>query len=164
MHTLTNKQLIHREYLKSPLWLRKREEAMAHYGPICNRCGRHGTDVHHKTYDRVGGAEILTDLEILCRECHEAHHRVERVSPKRSRNKGISRPALARYLTEVQREILQRRFVMSWPELYCAIVDGRNEQVAAALEMVGKKYAYAPRTNPNKRAWKSQKHHARLMG
>ena len=140
---LTNNQLVHREYLQSPLWQAKRLEALNHYGPICNRCGRHGTDVHHKTYDRTGGAELMADLEILCRECHEAHHRVERSTPKRNKNKGISRPALARYLTIAQREILQHHFCMNWTELYCAITDGRKAQVNAALEMLGKKYAYA---------------------
>jgi hypothetical protein len=60
---LTDEQLIHRAYLASPLWAEKRIEALTFHGAICARCGSHGSDVHHKTYERTGGEELMTDLE-----------------------------------------------------------------------------------------------------
>lgn len=41
----------------------------------CQSCGARNTvlDVHHKTYERLG-FESAEDLEVLCRDCHEAEH------------------------------------------------------------------------------------------
>jgi len=111
--TLTHNQILHREYLKSPVWKAKRLQALIHYGAICNRCGSHGTDVHHKTYARWGGDELIEDLEILCRQCHEAHHRVERAgrrSKRRRRKPKLHAKALFSYLSETQKKALLRQF------------------------------------------------------
>lgn len=110
---LTDKQLIHRQYLESPVWKAKRQEALEHYGCICGRCKKHGTDVHHKTYERVGGAELMEDLEVLCRLCHEAHHRVERATRSKSATKDprrINRRAIFQYLTGPQKDKLIKDF------------------------------------------------------
>lgn len=141
---ITDNQLLHRQYLGSPIWKQKRIEALNFYGAVCSRCGRHGTDVHHKTYDRVGGGELMEDLEIMCRGCHEAHHRVERLTSgkTRKRHSGINRQALATYLTSMQKQILCSKFGVSCGGLYSAILFGDALVVAAALKMVGKKYAY----------------------
>lgn len=41
----------------------------------CEKCGvGDPLDVHHLTYDRFGGDELLTDLQVLCRDCHETVH------------------------------------------------------------------------------------------
>lgn len=112
----------------------------------------------------------MSDLEVMCRGCHEAHHRIERAIKPRAKKQrdsgGISRQALAGYLTPKQREILQARFCLSWGQLYSAILDGRNAMIRAALEMTGRKYAYVTRGRPNARDshWKSKKHYAKLMG
>jgi hypothetical protein len=143
--TLTNQQQIHRAYLKSPVWLAKRAEALSLYGTTCSRCGQFGSDVHHKTYQRVGGGELMSDLEILCRECHEAHHRAERATRvRRKRNSAINVFALARYLTTTQREILCSRFGLMWSAVFNAITLTRRQDITeAALAMLGKKKAYA---------------------
>lgn len=144
---LTNAQQIHRDYLKSPLWQSKRLEALSFYGPTCNRCGKEGTDVHHKTYERTGGNERMEDFEVLCRACHEAHHRVERATNARGgkrRNRSINRSALARYLTQSQRQILQARFRLMWGPIYIAIISGNRPDIeAVALAMLGKKHAHS---------------------
>lgn len=48
----------------------------------CDHCGdyfhRCRTEVHHKTYERVGN-EDLDDLEILCEDCHGKHHGISEV-------------------------------------------------------------------------------------
>lgn len=111
----------------------------------------------------------MTDLEILCRPCHETHHRVERATRGSSKRKtgGIRLSALARYLTPKQRTVLQERFGMSWVQIYTAIVSNDHRPVIqAALEMVGKTHAYFGRrsTGNNYNGWKAAKHHAKLMG
>lgn len=108
---ITVNQEIYRAYLHTPLWAQKRSEALLHYGKICNRCKSEGTDVHHKTYKRVGGDERMSDLEILCRACHDAHHRVERSdrAKKKSKVKRIHFTAAYRYMTKKQIEIINTK-------------------------------------------------------
>lgn len=169
MH-LTDKQQIHRDYLQSPLWQAKRLEALAFYGPICARCRRYGSDIHHKTYERVGGAELMEDFEILCRGCHEAHHRIERCTrARRKPTNSINATALARYLTARHRDILTAQFGLKWQQVYAAICDKTHPAItAAALKMLGKKSCYIARKagatmHPNLMSGPSKKHHSKLM-
>lgn len=62
------------KYLSTPAWRSRRNARLKLAGYQCERCGakRH-VEVHHRTYDRLG-AEWNEDLEVLCRNCHEAHH------------------------------------------------------------------------------------------
>lgn len=61
-------------YLNSPEWRTMRKRAFNHYGYLCNLCGRDDhLNVHHRTYERLGH-ERLSDLTILCQDCHAAHH------------------------------------------------------------------------------------------
>lgn len=73
------------EYLRSAHWLSLRARYHKKMPPpeICNRCkvlfwacklvyGQQN-NLHHKTYDRLGH-EDLSDLELLCRRCHEMEH------------------------------------------------------------------------------------------
>ena len=139
---LTDKQMIHRAYLASPLWARKRIEALEYYGAVCARCKCHGSDVHHKTYDRTGGNELMSDLEVLCRPCHETHHRVERVVRKPSKGKGeprsVNAKALFGYLTEHQKSLLLDEFHISRSTLYSQLTWGSNPPLTkAALCLIG---------------------------
>src|SRR6185436_20336593 len=84
---LTDNQILHRQYLASPGWAAKRQEALSYYGTTCAACGKHGTDVHHKTYIRWGGQELMRDLQVRCRGCHEALHAAHRGAGRRSRKK-----------------------------------------------------------------------------
>lgn len=68
----------YKQYLKSAEWRALRARVLdratqAHFGrPVCERClAAFATDVHHKHYDTLG-RERLTDLEALCRPCHQA--------------------------------------------------------------------------------------------
>lgn len=160
----TDNQLLHRQYLQSEVWRAKRGAALAHYGPTCRRCGGYGNDVHHRTYERSGGAELMGDLEILCRDCHEAHHRVERISRPRRKNGGMNKQAIARYLTSAQREILQQRFNLTWGQIYTEIMAENKKLTNDALKMLGKKYAYTGRGGNGRATWRGgPKHYARLM-
>ena len=69
----------YRDYLKSDDWQHVRKIKLQFADHLCEQCRRPASpgnplDVHHLTYDRFGGDELLTDLQVLCRECHEAAH------------------------------------------------------------------------------------------
>lgn len=156
---MTDNQIIHRQYLRSEVWKAKRIEALSHYGCKCSRCGQHGTDVHHKTYARVGGFELMADLEIMCRDCHEAHHAAERCAQGRKktrRTKAINQQALFRVLTSTQKAQLKERFgVFNDNELFVALSYGQELTPikAAAAKMLGRSTAYPPSTNKSQPTW-----------
>lgn len=114
---ITEKQILHRQYLQSPLWKKVREKAIKHYGQICARCGEFGNDVHHLTYERSGGNELLEDLQVVCRSCHDAIHRVERSEARntkkqksKQKRRGVTIQALFSFLTEDQKKIIEKEF------------------------------------------------------
>ena len=62
------------EYLKSNRWERLRAWVLIFWDHRCAICGSEiNLHVHHRTYDRLG-KELLTDLIVLCKECHELYH------------------------------------------------------------------------------------------
>ena len=62
-------------YLRSPWWRARRAETIALRGGCCEVCWRPDVklEAHHLTYERLG-AELDTDLAVLCRACHAAVH------------------------------------------------------------------------------------------
>jgi hypothetical protein len=62
-------------YLKTPEWRRTRAAALLRAGNACSLDVTHtdGLEVHHRTYERLG-AELVTDLSVLCHSCHQLHH------------------------------------------------------------------------------------------
>jgi restriction endonuclease Mrr len=62
-------------YLKTPEWRRTRAAALLRAGNSCSLDVTHtdGLEVHHRTYERLG-AELVTDLAVLCHSCHQLHH------------------------------------------------------------------------------------------
>jgi hypothetical protein len=61
------------EYIRSPDWRIKAEEAKARVGFRCQVCNKTGLlDAHHRTYDRLG-AELPEDITVLCRGCHAVY-------------------------------------------------------------------------------------------
>lgn len=61
----------YRQYLQSAGWKARREGVLKRDNYICRRCGKPATDVHHRTYERLG-KEFGSDLESLCHACHQA--------------------------------------------------------------------------------------------
>ncbi len=142
---ITDSQIIHRQYLQSPVWKAKRAEALNHYGAICGRCGRHGTDVHHKTYKRAGGHELMEDLEVVCRSCHEAHHQAERCARAAGRrhSKGIHIQAIYGCLTWEQKQRICTKLNITSGDLYVRLLDrSAKAEREEALKMIGMEYAY----------------------
>lgn len=61
-------------YLTTKSWRTTRDRARRLANYRCQRCGTtRDLEVHHKTYKRLG-AELDSDLEVLCRGCHNSHH------------------------------------------------------------------------------------------
>lgn len=70
----------YREYMRSTLWEWRARKARSDACSYCAVCGRsplgsraRKMDVHHLTYERLGN-ELPEDLQVLCRECHDAAH------------------------------------------------------------------------------------------
>lgn len=71
------------DYLCTDHWIAKRDEALQVSGNRCCRCNRREgesigritlrLEVHHLTYERRG-AELLSDLQVLCNLCHRDVH------------------------------------------------------------------------------------------
>lgn len=63
-------------YMQSEAWNRKRRERLKMDRYTCQDCGAQNVplDVHHITYERFGGNELMSDLKSLCRPCHELRH------------------------------------------------------------------------------------------
>jgi hypothetical protein len=62
-------------YMRSDRWKIKRLEAFGIHGKQCNRCGGFKKlQCHHLTYERLGKENVKTDLEIMCKSCHEEEH------------------------------------------------------------------------------------------
>lgn len=60
-------------------WTRFRRRWLMHQ-PWCQRCGLAGEQVHHIQPRSVAPHRVfdLTNLETLCRACHEAHHAADK--------------------------------------------------------------------------------------
>ena len=63
----------HNIYLSSPAWATLRAAVIFRDGGKCALCESPGRDVHHLTYERWQG-ERLTDLTLLCAQCHRNEH------------------------------------------------------------------------------------------
>ena len=61
----------YQEYLKSPEWQTKRQEALTRAGNRCQICNSsERLEAHHRTYKNLG-RELEGDITILCRACHQ---------------------------------------------------------------------------------------------
>lgn len=53
---------------------RARAKAYQRDGGQCVRCGRAGTEVHHRIPAALGGPDTPGNLITLCHKCHKAEH------------------------------------------------------------------------------------------
>lgn len=65
-------------FLQSPTWKRIVREYNASDRPKRCICGSYVVEIHHLTYERVGGDELVDDLRALCTPCHRMLHVLER--------------------------------------------------------------------------------------
>lgn len=67
-------------YLQSPEWQTKREQALRLAEYRCQICNASGSlHVHHRSYERRG-REAMSDLIVLCGKCHELFHQSSELS------------------------------------------------------------------------------------
>jgi hypothetical protein len=67
-------EMPYEQYLQTPQWRARRNRALSQARHRCHRCGANRRlQVHHLTYERLG-AELDSDLEVLCRGCHLGEH------------------------------------------------------------------------------------------
>ena len=72
---LTNNCEDHYEkYLNSKAWFEIREKCFDHFGRQCLFCSNPATEVHHRDYTNIGKENFLTDLSVLCSDCHQRFH------------------------------------------------------------------------------------------
>jgi hypothetical protein len=63
-----------REYLKSSKWKTLQDLMYILHDSKCECCGNpESLEVHHNTYERLG-SEDLSDLNLVCRDCHQHIH------------------------------------------------------------------------------------------
>ena len=63
------------EFMQSEEWRDLRTVMLDIYNHQCDVCGAtEDLHVHHLTYERFGGDERTTDLQVLCKTCHERAH------------------------------------------------------------------------------------------
>lgn len=68
------RKLEYKEYLESDHWQDIRSKALERADNKCQLCSsKINLNVHHNTYKNRGN-ENLTDLVVLCRECHAKFH------------------------------------------------------------------------------------------
>lgn len=65
----------YKRFMRSDTWAAIRDAKLSIAAYECEKCGaRDSLHVHHLTYDRFGGDERMTDLQVLCRPCHNQAH------------------------------------------------------------------------------------------
>ena len=96
-------------YLRSEHWLRTRREALVRADQRCQVCNGHqALDVHHRTYERLG-AELPTDLTVLCRRCHDLFHKSMAPKPGTPKNREPRSPKAAKAKSRRQRKAQRKR-------------------------------------------------------
>lgn len=61
-------------YLRTKHWEQIKQRKLSQKNYKCEICGaKRNLNIHHKTYERLG-CEELTDLQVLCKRCHELIH------------------------------------------------------------------------------------------
>ena len=76
--------MTYKEYLQSPEWQVLRRIKLEEAGHRCMVCNGDGKlHVHHRTYERIR-MELLTDLIVLCADCHRLFHFRDQPEPDMS--------------------------------------------------------------------------------
>lgn len=130
---LSINQISHRRYLQSSKWQEVRSAALRHHGKVCDKCGEFGTDVHHLRYPDVQGEEKMEDLQVLCRDCHEAIHGIQRGN---GCHEAVHVQSLFNYLTDKHKQIISEK--LNIPASFIFMCDSLEGKMARnmALKML----------------------------
>ena len=78
---MNNREDHYEKYLNSKAWSEIREECFNHFGRQCLFCSNPATQVHHRDYTNIGKENFLTDLSVLCSDCHKIFHKLRNPNP-----------------------------------------------------------------------------------
>ncbi len=67
-----SKKKAYKAYLRTAVWKAKRSLRLEIDNYECTGCQEIATEVDHVDYARFGGQELMSDLQSVCKECHEA--------------------------------------------------------------------------------------------
>lgn len=106
-------QKTYQAYLQTDIWAQKRKQIL---GRAKGRCEGEGCrvivvsdsllDVHHLTYDRVGGNEKTEDLKALCYSCHK--------KADRQRDNQVSERRKNRYYSSRLDGFATKKYGVNW--------------------------------------------------
>ena len=68
----------YKQYLETSHWQDVRKDKLKEAKYRCQLCGNTNTElhVHHNTYERIGNEE-MSDLIVLCEDCHKKFHNAD---------------------------------------------------------------------------------------
>lgn len=73
------REMDYQDYLKTPEWQEIRREALRRAKNRCQICNSSDyLHVHHRTYENKGD-EDLSDLTVLCSDCHQIFHQAGKI-------------------------------------------------------------------------------------
>lgn len=104
------KEWYHGKYLRSDHWLQLKGRKFTLCGKRCHYCRRtHQLDVHHLRYKAIYDV-LLTDLQVVCRNCHENIHRgLPTLPPLQVRLRRKKEPKPLRLTTKEKHRLQQKR-------------------------------------------------------
>jgi hypothetical protein len=139
----TQRQIEYRAYLSTEHWINKRLSVLKERGCKCEKCGEYGNEIHHLSYEHLWD-EPLNELQVLCRDCHEATHAALKSLYPRERKKEkkmIHRRALFKALTLKHKTILCEKHYLYEEELYAYILYSNEKKhrkiINEAAELLG---------------------------
>jgi hypothetical protein len=139
----SQKQLEYKAYLSTDHWKQKRLAVLSERGCQCEKCNEWGNEIHHLSYDNLWN-EPLSDLMVLCRDCHEATHRALRTlnkKDKKKEKKSIHRLAIYTSLSSRQKEFLIQKYGLIDSMLHYTLgysyLKEDQELIYEALKMIG---------------------------
>ena len=77
-YLLIESEISYANYLKTKVWNETRKKKLKESGYKCQLCSKTDTElhVHHNTYERIGNEE-MSDLIVLCEDCHKKFHNID---------------------------------------------------------------------------------------
>lgn len=101
--------------IRSERWRLIKQRVVRERGNKCEGCGESGCrlDLHHDTYERLGH-ELLSDLRLLCRDCHRAED-IFRAERGRQRSEDAYSSA---YYWGCVNGYMSRRYGEDWESMY----------------------------------------------
>ena len=122
----------HRRYMDSDEWQQVRNAYLTdvYNTARCEVCGADDVDLHHVSYDRLGGCEVVSDLVALCVFHHDLCHSLESLicSFGRTRHEAISK-ATSWVIDELEQPIDVGDVTAVWDQFLEALESRRPECV-----------------------------------